>query len=205
MGMFDTIYVAQSLIEQAIKDTEVKLEPFKGYCSFQTKDLDNCLLSFYIREDNSFVVEKQEYEYTKSDIPDISDKKNWSLNSLQETPVGEPQMITDNRTTYIEFYDLYSTEEERFFVKFKAHVKNGNLAEPITISSVERTNLKQEAEELKKTGEKWSKAKDTWQWKLATFIFEVRWRVKRIFNPFFRKLDNLENNLRNKATERNGL
>jgi hypothetical protein len=200
MGMFDTFYVAQSLIEKAIEGTGVVLEPSDGYYSFQTKDLDNCLLSFFLKEDNSFVVEKQEYEYTKSDIPfDISDKKKWSLNSLQVTPVGEPQMITDSRSCYIDFYDFYYTKEERVFVTFTAHVKDGRLVEVIKLKEVDKTNLEEEAIRTKKQKKEWDKITSSWQWRLATHIYDIRSKLRRLFYPITRQLDNLDSYLRKQA------
>jgi hypothetical protein len=62
MGMFDSVYVAKSLIDNLIKDTDVLLESFEGYYDFQTKDLDNFLTAFYIENDGSFVWEKREYK-----------------------------------------------------------------------------------------------------------------------------------------------
>lgn len=198
--MFDTFYVAQSLIEKAIEGTDVVLEPSDGYCSFQTKDLDNCLLSFYIREDNSFVVEKQEYEYTKSNIPfDISEKTYWSNTSLQVTPVGEPQMITDNRSCYIDFYDFYYTEQERVFVTFTAHVKDGRLIEAIKLKEVDKTNLEEEAIRTKKQKTEWDKITSSWQWRLATHLYDVRSKIRKLFYPITRQLDNLDSYLRKQA------
>lgn len=200
MGMFDTFYVARSLIEKAIENTDIVLEYSDGYCSFQTKDLDNCLLSFYLREDSSFVVEKQEYEYTKYDVPfDISKKTYWSNTSLQVTPVGEPQMITDNRSCYINFYEMYYTETERVFVTFTAHVKDGRLFEDIKLKEVDRTNLEEEAIRTKKQGEQWQQIKSSWQWRLATFIYDARYRIRRFFYPISRQLDNLDSYLRKQA------
>ncbi len=203
MGIFDNLYVAQSLIEKVIEGTDIDLKPFEGYYDFQTKDLDNLLTNFYIQSDGSFVWEKQEYEYRKSDT-DFLGKKAWST-KLNINPAGDPQMISDKRTGYIEFYDLYDTNEERHFVTFLAHVKDGKLVEPITLKSVERTNLEDERLRNVKFREKWNKTEDTWQWQLATFIFEVRWKVYRFFVPFIRRLDTLEKNLRDEAKKQNGL
>ena len=54
-------------------------------------------------------------------------------------------------------------------------------------------------EEFKKAREKWNKTEATWEWQLATFISNCRWKVQRFFNPFNRKLDTIEKNLRDKA------
>ena len=199
--MYDSLIIDQSLIAKAVESTDIVLEPFKGYHNFQTKDLDNFLTTFFIQEDDSFVWEKREYTYVE---PEFTSTRKWNYGgTLKE--VSEPVLIEDTRTAYIEFYDSFATEEERLFVTFKAHVKNGKLAEPITLLSVERTNLKKEAEEFKKAREKWNKTEDTWQWQLATFISNCRWKVQRFFNPFSRKLDTIEKNLRDQAKAQNDL
>ena len=192
--MYDSILLAQSLIEKAVEGTDIALKPFEGYYNFQTKDLDNFLTTFFIQEDGSFVWEKREYTYVE---PEFTSTRKWNYGHLKE--VSEPEMIVDTRTAYIEFYDSFATEEERIFVTFKAHVKGGKLVEPISIVSVDRTNLKKEAEEFKKAREKWNKTEATWEWQLATFISNCRWKVQRFFNPFNRKLDTIEKNLRDKA------
>ena len=199
--MYDSILIARSLIEKVVEGTDIVLEPFDGYYNFQTKDLDNFLTTFFIQADGSFVWEKREYTYIE---PEFTSTRKWNYGgTLKE--VSEPVLIEDTRTAYIEFYDSFATEEERLFVTFKAHVKNGKLAEPISLLSVDRTNLKKEAEEFKKAREKWNKTEATWQWQIATFISNCRWKVQRFFNPFNRKLDTIEKNLRDQAKAQNDL
>ena len=198
--MYDSILVAQSLIEKAVQGTDIILHPFNGYCDFQTKDLDNSLTTFFIQADGSFVWEKREYTYKE---PEFTSNRKWNYGSLET--VGEPEIVVDTRSAYISFYDFYNTTEERLFVTFKAHVKNGKLVEPITIESIERTNLKEEAEKTKKIREQWNKTEDTWEWWLAQIISEARWKVTRFLNPFKRRLDDIEKNLRDKAKQKNGI
>lgn len=202
MSMFDSIIVSQSLIDKLIEGTDIKLVPLKGYYSFQTKDLDNCLTNFYIEADGSFTWEKQDYAYEKeeADLAEVMSQFKFT-----PRPIGDPEMITDTRTAYIDFYDFCANDKERLFVTFTAHVKNGKLVEPLVLKSIERTNLEEERIRTNKTREQWQKTQDTWEWKLASFIFEIRWRVQRVFFPLFRKLDALENSLRNKAKERSSL
>lgn len=192
--MYDNLLVAQSLIEEATKDTDIVLKPYNGYYDFQTKDLDNFLTTFFIQADGSFVWEKREYKYKE---PEFNSTRKWNFGSLEL--VGEPELVIDTRSSYISFYDFYNTDEERIFVTFLAHVTNGRLAEPIIIESVERVNLKEEAEKHKKIREQREKTEDTWEWQLATFISQLRWKITRFFQPFNRRLDSIEKNLRDKA------
>lgn len=198
--MYDSILVAQSLIEKAVEGTDIILHPFNGYCDFQTKDLDNSLTTFFIQADGSFVWEKRVYRYKE---PEFTSNRKWNFGSLET--VGEPEIVVDTRSAYISFYDFYNTKEERAFVTFKAHVKNGKLVEPITIESIERTNLKEESEKTKKIRDQWNKTEDTWEWWLAQIISEYRWKVTRFLNPFKRRLDDIEKNLRDKAKQKNGI
>ena len=195
MGMFDTVYVAQSLIDELIKDSNILLEPFKGYYDFQTKDLDNFLTAFYIENDGSFVWEKREYKEREV-------KENDPLRYAPLELVGEPQKIEDTRTAYIDFYDVYSTEEERVFITFTAHVKNGKLAEAISIKSVEITNLKEEQQKFKPQREKWEKVRSSWEWIIAEFISNTKWKISRLFHPLTKSINDLEQNLRSKARKK---
>ena len=190
MGMFDSIYVAHTLIKKAIKKTkaDIQLEEFNGYCSFQTKDLDNCLTNFYIKEDGSFCWEKQEY---------VRDETNCLWSSMK--PIGAPEYISDTRTAYIDFYDFYHTDTERVFVTFTAHVKKGKLAEPIVIKNIEKTDLEEEGIKHKKSREEWNKVTSKWQWKLATFIHDMRFRIQRSLYPLTNKFDLLDSYLRKEA------
>lgn len=196
MGMFDNIYVAQSLIEKAVEGTDVALKPLKGYYNFQSKDLDNFLTNFYIEVDGSFAWEQQKYEYNELESNPIG--KGWTW-KMYAHPVGEPQKVPDTRTTYIDFYDSYDTDEERLFITFTAHVKNGSLVEPIVLKSVERVNLEDQRVSAQKLRDQWNKTEDTWQWQLATFISECRWKVEKFFRPFNNWLNAQEENLRDQA------
>jgi hypothetical protein len=187
MGMYDSILVHKTLLDKIIKDLDHTFDTHYDYYSFQTKDLDNSLTTFFIEEDGSFVWEKREYEYQEPD-PD-SDKK-WNFGHLKL--IGEPEKVKDERHAYIDFYDFYNTDSERVFVTFTAHVRNGTLSEPLTIKSVERVNLEEESIKHKKSREEWKKVTSKWQWNLAVFLYEKRYKITRL-------LDKLDTYLRDQA------
>lgn len=189
--MFDSTFVAKELLDPVIAGatTKLELEVVNGYYSFQTKDLDNCLTNFYIREDGSFCWEKQEYTHS------VSGDRAWS----SAEPVGDPEYIVDTRTAYLDFYDFFHTDHERVYVTFTAHVKKGKLAEPIKIKDIEITNLEEEAIKHKKAREEWNKVTSTWQWRLATCIYDAKLKVRRLFYPLTKKLDDLDSYLRKEA------
>ncbi len=194
MGLYDTILVAESLLSALCRENNITIKSYNGYYDFQTKDLDNILTIFHIESDGSFNWLKQECEYVE---PDKDSKEKWKFGRM--VPLGPPEKIEDTRSTYIDFYDFYNTEEDRCFVTFTAHVKNGKLSEPIILKSIERTNLKDEDEKHKKSREQWSKVQATWQWKLATFISNTQWKLQKMFYPFVYRLNNFETRLRDKA------
>lgn len=195
--MFDTIFVAQNLIEDLIKDTDLTLEYFEGYYNFQTKDLDNCLLDFYIEKDGSFKWQKHEYGVIE---PDHTKGNPWYNNGLEHT--GKSELLDDTRTAYFNFYDFFITDTERVSITFTAHIKNGKLAEPLVINKIERVNLKDEQKANEKIKEQWTKTQSTWEWQVATLIFEARWKIKKVFLPLFNFFDNLENTLRDRARDK---
>ena len=197
--MFDGVYVAKSLIDNLIKDTDIKIESYKGYYDFQTKDLDNSLTSFFIEENGDFCWEKLSQEYIP---PTEEDRKKKGFHFGEWKELAPPEKILDTRTAYIDFYDLTNTETERIFITFTAHVKCGKLVEPISIKEIERTNLEKEAVESKKNKAKWDNIRATWEWKIADFIRNSRWKIGKIFYPLKRGIDNFENKLRKSAKKK---
>jgi len=197
--MFDGVYVAKSLIDEVLKDTDIKMESFEGYYDFQTKDLDNVMCSFYIEADGSFCWEKLNQEY----IPPTKGKEKkgrWNIGEMRE--ISPPEKIEDTRTAYIEFYDSFVSEIERIFITFKAHVKCGKLQEPISILSIERSNFEQEAIQTKIFNEKWEKIKKDKRWIIGSAIRDIRYKISRFFSPISRKIDKLQSNLLDSAREK---
>jgi hypothetical protein len=197
MGMFDTVLVAESLITEAIKDVDIDLQSSEGYFDFQTKDLDNSLALFYIQSDGSFIDKRQKYKHVE---PDPDSKREWNFGSME--PDGPPEMVVDTRTAYINFYDFYTSDKERIFITFTAHVKNGKLQEPILIKEIERSNLEDEAIKNKKNQELWNQVRATWEWKAAHFLSEAKWKIKKFFYPLTSRIDKLEQKLRSTARKK---
>lgn len=196
MGMFDTVLVAEELIHESLKDVEEAKHfiSFKGYYNFQTKDLDNCLDVFFIQSDGSFVLEEQEQKWIEGDK-----NAKFPNNLGHMEPVGEPTYTPYTKPAYIRFYDFYNTDTDAVSIEFVAHVKDGKLVEPIKLKRLEKTNLEQQAIATKKSREKWNKITSTWEWRLATFLFDARYKVKRFFFPFTKSLDKLDSHLRDRA------
>lgn len=199
--MFDTIHIHQSLIYSLVDQHgfELEMSKYKDYFHFQTKDLDNFLTNFYIEADGSFSWEKLHQEYIPPAEIDIK-KKGFNFGEWKE--LAPPEKIEDTRTAYIEFYDLFNFQEDRIFITFLAHVKNGKLVEPITIKSIEKTNLEEEAIKSKIHQEKWKNVRETWEWKFCNFCREVKWKITKFLLPMSNCIDNLEKSLRKKAKKK---
>lgn len=164
MGMFDTIVIKKSLLENVIPE---EFKPFlegcsDGYLDFQTKDLDNFLNYYYIEEDLQLYCKKYNYAEEK-------------LSSKEKI----------NVTQYISYYDLFETKTERIFLTIKCHVVDGILQESV-LESVEKTNLEEEALEFKKTKEKRDKQEAQWEMKLFRFLQNCEWK----WHQFTYKLSN---------------
>lgn len=201
MGMYDHILAHESLIHPLIDEYgfELEMSKSKEYFDFQTKDLDNSLTCFFIDKDGSFYWEKLHQEYVE---PTEQEKKEKKFAFGHWKQIAPPEKIVDTRTTYIEFYDLFAFQDERIFITFLAHIKNGKLAEPISIKSIERTDLTKEKEELKIHREKWEKVRATWQWRLCDFCGKVKWKINKFFLPLLNYFDNLGKNLRKQAKKK---
>ena len=201
MGMFDSILAHESLIYPLVSQYgfELPMSKDKEYFYFQTKDLDNFLTNFFIDADGSFSWEKRHQEYIEP-TEEEKKKSKFAFGHWKETAPIEK--IEDTRTAYIEFYDVFNHEEERIFITFLAHVKKGKLVEPISIKSIERTDLKKEAEETKICQEKWKNVRGTWEWKLCDFYSKIKWKITRFFLPLSKGIDNIEKSLRKKAREK---
>lgn len=199
MGMFDTLFVHPSLIDKLLEENGVDLESFDGYYSFQTKDLDNYLSSFYLDEDGSFTEERQNHKWIEGE-EDAEFPRH--LGSYE--PIGDPEYIVDNRKAYIMFYDsvTVTSKGERIWIDFLAHVKDGKLTEPISVKNIERIDLKKEAVELKKARERTELIRSTFEFQVADFIFRSKYKLMKLFNPIIRFINELESFLRKKAEKK---
>jgi hypothetical protein len=193
--MFDNLEVAQKLIIPLLEDGFCeKMSFFKdGYFMFQTKDLDDLMKTFFIEENGDFLFEQEYREYIPP--PKDSDSK---FNFGQWKELKPSEKLPDLRRCYIEFYDLFCTENERIFITFVAHVKDGKLQEDIKLLSIERNSLKEGNERTKHFQEKWKLVRSTWQWKVSEFMRDFPWKIKRFFLPVTHSVCTFYNDLAKK-------
>ena len=180
MGMFDTIVIKKSLLENVIPE---EFKPFlegcsDGYLDFQTKDLDNFLNYYYLEEDLQLYCKKYIYG---------------------EERMSEKEKI--NVTQYISYYDLFETKTERIFLTIKCHLVDGILHESV-IESIERTNLEEEAIEWKKNKEMRARQEAQWEMKLFRFLQNFEWRWHRLTYKLNNKYNKFKTYLRETAEKK---
>lgn len=135
MGMFDNIKCKYTLpLSEELKSLNVDWKE----TTFQTKDLDNCLLEYIITESGELVEEVVEYDYVYFTEEEKKEKnyRSWS-------PVKE--QIEKNRHTKridfhgkITFYELFDiSDEEDIWVDFEAYFIYGKL-DKILLSKTEK-------------------------------------------------------------------
>ena len=123
--MFDTIIVKKDLpLPEEIKSLSID---WKTY-SFQTKDLENCMLDYVITEDGKLlehVVEREYIEYTEEEKK-FKDHRPWNL--WKDVVVKSERYEEVNHHGIIMFcaYDNFD-ETQDFWMDFKAYFVYGKL------------------------------------------------------------------------------
>jgi len=196
--MFDYVYVDKSLILPFIEgqgfETDINYRDDKFF-SFQTKDLDNALIAFFIDKEGNFYYEKRNEIYVPPTEEEMrSCKSRFCFGDMKE--ISPPENITDNRSCYFEFYDFFETKDENVSIYFIAHVRDGKLQEPLKLKSLEKTCLIQERINAQNWQNKWTKVRSTWQWKLADLMRIFSYKIKRFILPVTKTYDSLESSLR---------
>lgn len=188
MGMFDSIRCEFPLPLEATKQhPELNKVDFQKK-EFQTKCLDNSLSYYTIREDGTLWQKKVEGHYE----PGNENSDNW-LDQLG-------QFVTDREweeqvfiTQYITFYTYIrdDSNENDYWIEFKAHFKNGTLTE-IDNTELRVTNNTNRKEDQKKWVEYFLKSslrRQKWWYKYLYLPYSKI--VRFIFKKFYRLADQL--------------
>ena len=107
MGLFDNIICKLPLPVESKEGDDFDFTPYEWETrTFQTKDLDNCMVDYEIRSDGHLCV--------------------WRTNSLSGK---EGRWIESDFTGYVNFYDLIRNNEgeKDLWVEFKAHFILGKI------------------------------------------------------------------------------
>lgn len=164
MGMFDTMLVHESLLrglfneEANNKDILDALKDENGYCDFQTKDLENSLSTFKLKEDGKLYLHK--YLWLKE---------------------GEEQKDTlTHVTSYVEFYNYFNTDKEQIHINLNMHIVEGELRE-MRIDTVEREDLEVVELRAKRNRLFWELRETFWEMRVFRFLQRIEWRVNKIW------------------------
>jgi hypothetical protein len=137
MGMFDTIIVHNKFLPLLKEMGELGYE----YDSFQTKDLENSLLEYFVDEDG--VLRKTVYTYDQKE----SDKIVYHF----EERIKHKSIIKEEYTGEVLFYDIMSKEDtDQLFVELKITFINGVANKVAQVINVNREKI----EEIEKRSER---------------------------------------------------
>jgi hypothetical protein len=163
MGMFDTIIVRKKLPQP--KDPK----GYTGSDSFQTKDLENCLLVYEIRKDGTLWVEQRETKFVEGDknAKTFSERMGYleTINSWFEPVKWNSEVV---------FYDFQQKngEDQNFDydIEYRAEFKNGKMTSVklIKFEALDNTERKKAYKEMEEKMKK-------------RYIFTGKWYFKYIF------------------------
>jgi hypothetical protein len=185
MGMFDTILVKASLMEHIINPDY--LSSFKesclhenGYYSFQTKDLDNFLNTYYFEDDRKVYLRR--YSYSEEEF--------------------DSNVTFERVTAYVHFYDSFQTETHHIFYTFKAHLVEGEI-KSINVHCIEQDCLFEMNEKAEEHKRKYAFMESTWEMKLFRLLQYIEYN--RFGYSIRRKYENFKTYLRESAEKKSEL
>lgn len=187
MGMYDNINVKQDLpIPEEIKN----LKDWKNY-TFQTKDLDNCLLEYWISEEGELFEHIVEREYIPYSEKEKKKRKGWSLwkDVIEKGSKDEK----NNYHGVLNFYTFDEIDEDTdFWLEFKSYFIYGKLDRiELTEFRIDKDrkihNKKWEEEYKKRTKHPWNIFKRyasylgwSWTWrKMNNFLYVVSSSIEK--------------------------
>lgn len=128
MGLFDYVKVKKKLPTDALlrKFLGKSFDPRK--LEFQTKDLDNAMLTYEIRENGDLYLERVEYRDSTPEERE-EDKKRWARFSAFTLKVASRKWQKTDYTGDIHFYSYNRNKaDDRYYaLDYKAHVVKGKV------------------------------------------------------------------------------
>ena len=186
--MFDSITVKQNLpMPEEIKD----LKDWKNY-QFQTKDLDNCLLDYWISEDGELFEHVVEREYVPYSEKEKKKLKGWDLWKDVIEKGSKDEKVNHHGTLTFYTYDEID-DDTSFWVEFKAYFVYGKLDKVEFVDfNLDRerkiNNKKWEEEHKKRAKHPWNVFKHYasylgWRWfwrKVSSLLYKLSRTVSQI-------------------------
>ena len=172
MGMFDTVYIQKSIpfpreVKKAFKDKDWSLE------DFQTKDLGECMSSYYIKKNGFLYEEVVHGEYV--DIPEeerkARAKKHRWFSNIQFNETGR-ELVKKTNTATVEVYSYVLDDAgNRWDIELEIILGIGKVQS----LKVKKAVISQTAEEIKKSDDEWQARLDA--------IHNHPWnKTKRVLN-----------------------
>jgi superfamily I DNA and/or RNA helicase len=173
MGLFDTI-----IVEKALPLPKKAKEAFKGKdwgkVDFQTKDLEECMQTYYLKKNGDLILEKIEGTYeelSETEIKENKKNKRWFAPTYRFIETAR-SLVKQKITQTINFYTgLEDNNGNEWWLEFVAVFNNGKLS-----------SLKSYRVELTRTAEEIKKADDEFKAKIEA-DFNLPWnKTKRVLN-----------------------
>ena len=144
MGMFDYIKCEAKLpLNEELNNLPINWEEV----SFQTKDLENCLLDYTISKSGKLIENIKKYEYTYFSKEEIKEKKLKPWGFVKESKLISDTSETVNFHGKITFGEiLVFSEDEDIWVDFEAYFIYGKL-DRIDLLKVEKYKSRKKAQE----------------------------------------------------------
>ena len=193
MGMFDTIVVLKKLPQP--KDPK----GYEGSDSFQTKDLENCLLVYEIRKDGTLWVEKRETKFVEG-----NEKAKNFLDRMGHIETVSSWFEQEKHFSgEVLFYDYQEKNGENqnydYAIDYRAFFKNGKMTSVklIKFEAMENTERKARNKKYEENLKKRYAFTSKWYYKYI-FVYwnkAVRHTIRMLhwashkFNSFLYKLD----------------
>jgi hypothetical protein len=196
MGMFDGFYVQQSILDPLIQDEEDIKEHLEisylnddknqPFYSFQTKDLENLLYSYYLK-DGQLLLQRETFLHKEWKV---QFKDQLEKIEQQKKKEVEPELYKECITTCVSFYDYFNTETDAVSLEFKCIIVDGNL-DSIFLEKLERESLEVISIRHKKLREEHDKLEATWEMKLYNFLQKIEWTLQKYTRSYYKFKDKL--------------
>jgi len=180
MGMFDSITVKQNLpIPEEIKD----FKDWKNY-KFQTKDLENCLLEYWISEEGELFEHVIEREYVPYSEQERKKLKGWDIWKDVIEKGSKDEKVNHHGTLTFYTYDEID-DDTSFWIEFKAYFIYGKIDKiefvDFKLDKDRKINNKKWEEEHKK------RAKHPWNvFKHYASYLGWRWFWRKVSNLLYK-------------------
>jgi len=144
MGMFDYVKCKAKLpLNEELSNLPIDWNEV----SFQTKDLENCLLDYTISQSGELIENIKKYEYTYFSKEEIKEKKLKPWGFVKESKLISDTSETVNFHGKITFGEiLVFSEDEDIWVDFEAYFIYGKL-DRIDLLKVEKYKSRKKAQE----------------------------------------------------------